>query len=442
VGAALFEAIALSGAEVEVHGTARRRGSSAQAVPIGVETLGFDREIKSPARGREIDQLLPYDPRSYDGYRLLHEFFALPDRFHFIRLAGLDKALFGKSEQSFQVLFRLPRAFPELTGKLGREAVRTNCVPAVNLFERQADDITITGRQVEHHILPDRGDPTGYEIHSVLSVIGRTKSGEDQIFRPFFAQPGLGERIDGPRRYYALNRVPRAIPAQREERDKAMDDYRGSEINLSIVDDSALPVSTDLRALTLKLRCTNRHLPLYAMGVTGADAELKSAIDLGWDAIQIVAGPSAPRPGLPVGRKLWDAISHLSQNYLSLVEAPGTDAAAPMRQLMRLYVPDSPPRAARIADSLRSVSAKQIVKRIAGAQTKSRAIAPVTFARGLEIALVFENQPPEAATLAAILDRFLAGYVSANSFTRTKMRRPDGVERLRWNPNSGSKTTL
>ncbi len=442
IGASLFEALALCDPEVEVHGTARRRGSSAQAVPIGVEPLGFQREISSPARGREVDQLLPYDSRGYDGYRLLHEFFALPDRFHFLRLTGLDRALFGKSEQSFQVLFRLPRAFPELTGKLGREAARTNCVPCVNLFERQADDITITGRKVEHHILPDRGDPTGLEVHTVLSVTGRTKHGEDQVFRPFFAQAGLGERLDGPKRFFALNRVPRPQPAAREERDRALDDYRGSEVNVSLVDDSALPISPDLLALSIRLLCTNRHLPLYALGVTGADAELKSGADLGWDGVHIVAGPSAPRPGLPVGRKLWDAVSHLSLNYLSLIEAPGGDAAAPIRQLMRLYVPDSPPTAARIADALRKVDCRQIIKRIAAIEDKSIAIAPVSFARGLEISVTFDNAPAEAATLAAILDRFLAGYVSANTFTRTVMRRPDGVERLKWNPRSGSKTTL
>ena len=43
-------------------------------------------------------QLLPYGRRSFRGYRLLHEYFALPNRYMFIELAGLadtrnDRAL-------------------------------------------------------------------------------------------------------------------------------------------------------------------------------------------------------------------------------------------------------------------------------------------------------------------------------------------------------------
>ena len=442
LGATLFEAMALCGATAEVHGTTERRGARTRPIPIEIAPLGFEREFQTPARGRELDYLLPYDARSYDGYRLLHEFFALPDRFHFLRLNGLKEALSGKGERAFTVVFHLPRAFPSLTGKLGRESVRTNCVPAVNLFTKQADDILMSTRRVEHHVLPDRGDPTGFEVHSVNSVIGKTTDGREQVFRPFFSVAGLGERLDGPRRFYAVNRVPRELPALPDERDPALRDYLGSELYVSLVDEAAAPVLPELRALSIEITCTNRHLPIYALGVKGADAELRSGEDLGWNAIHIVAGPSEPRAGLTVGRKLWDAINHLSLNYLSLIEMPGRDPAAPLRRLMRLYVPESPPTAARTADALRKVATGPIVKRIVTQVEQGERIPPVSFARGLEIALTFDNEPPQAATLAAILDRFLAGYVAANSFTRTVVKRPNGDERLAWNPRTGSKTIL
>ena len=106
--------------QFEVYGTERRRGSTAVPTRVTAEPLGFEREIVNTARGREVDELLPYDARSFDGYRLLHEFFALPDRFHFLRLGGLQRAFAGKSEREIKVAFLLNRAHsPRLNGKLG-----------------------------------------------------------------------------------------------------------------------------------------------------------------------------------------------------------------------------------------------------------------------------------------------------------------------------------
>ena len=44
--------------------------------------------------GFESDQaLIPYTGRSFSGYRLLHEYFAFPERFRFVELVGLRRAL-------------------------------------------------------------------------------------------------------------------------------------------------------------------------------------------------------------------------------------------------------------------------------------------------------------------------------------------------------------
>ena len=245
-GAALFEALVLSNAHAEVASTVRRRGVSADPIPVKIAPLGFDLGGGSKTGGGEIDALLPQDSRCFDGFRLLQEFFALPSRFHFFRVSGLQKAFAGKSEQDFRLTFLLDRPYPHLAGKVRRDHLRPNCVPAINLFEHIADDIQMSNRRIEHHILPDRGDPTGYEVHSVASVTGKTKSGTDQVFRPFFSVEGMGSER-GASQFYAVNRVAREVPAQREERDRALDEYRGTEMFLSLVDEAAKPVSPDLQ---------------------------------------------------------------------------------------------------------------------------------------------------------------------------------------------------
>jgi len=55
-------------------------------------------------QGFEDDEaLLPYGPRSFQGYRLLQEYFALPQRFCLFEIGGkegLQKALKARPERS------------------------------------------------------------------------------------------------------------------------------------------------------------------------------------------------------------------------------------------------------------------------------------------------------------------------------------------------------
>src|SRR5581483_8940609 len=46
-----------------------------------------------PVGYTEGEAMLPPTPRSYDGYRLLREYFMLPERFLFFELNGLKQAL-------------------------------------------------------------------------------------------------------------------------------------------------------------------------------------------------------------------------------------------------------------------------------------------------------------------------------------------------------------
>jgi type VI secretion system protein ImpG len=56
--------------------------------PEALRPVGFD----------ENEAMLPNPRRSFEGYRLLHELFAFPDKFFFVDITGLDSALQGASE--------------------------------------------------------------------------------------------------------------------------------------------------------------------------------------------------------------------------------------------------------------------------------------------------------------------------------------------------------
>ena len=91
-----------------------------------------------------------------------------------------------------------------------------------------------------------------------------------------------------------------------------------------------------------------------------------------------MSGPSRPRAPLADGAVSWRAISHLSLNYLSLVQSTPEEGAAALRDLLELYAAGSDVTARRQIEGIRSVRVGRIVRRL-------HAPGPLAFARGLEI---------------------------------------------------------
>ena len=124
--------------------------------------------------------------------------------------------------------------------------------------------------------------------------------------------------------------------------------YAGTDAYISIVDGDMAPFHTDLRQLGLKAMCTNRHLPIQmAKGIERSDFLLE--VNAPVNAIRLIEGPTLPRPSLVLagqdpdrpqvasGRFAWRLISHLSLNYLSLVDSSPELGAQGLRDMLRLY---------------------------------------------------------------------------------------------------------
>jgi len=81
----LYELVCGHGIELQLRCTGKTQGAwqTMRTPGAGVFGIGFD----------ESESLLPYSSRGFQGYRLLHEYFACPARFNFIELRGLRAAL-------------------------------------------------------------------------------------------------------------------------------------------------------------------------------------------------------------------------------------------------------------------------------------------------------------------------------------------------------------
>jgi type VI secretion system protein ImpG len=392
-----------------------------------------------PTRPRGFDAseaLLPYQAPSFEGYRLLHEYFAFPQRYLFVELTGLGPAVRRCRTNELEVIILLKRQEPRLDGAIGKEEFALFCTPAINLFPRRADRIHLTDRSEEHHVVVDRTRPMDFEVYAVTGVTGFGVGNENQQeFLPFYALTDLAAMTDA-RAFFTTHREPRLLSSKQRLRGPRSS-YIGSEVFVSLVDGNEAPYRHDLRQLGVETLCTNRDLPLdVPIGKGPADFILQLSAPV--QTVRCVAGPSKPRPSFGESDAAWRLISHLSLNYQSLVDSNPEQGAAALRELLSLYAELDELHITRQLEGLRSVKTRPVTRR-------ALIPGPIAFCRGLEITVTCGEESFEGTgvfLLGAVLDRFFAKYVSINSFTETVLRTLGRGEIMRWRTQIGQRHTL
>jgi type VI secretion system protein ImpG len=407
--------------------------------PVGARTHDFTllpASTVAPVGFSDEQALLPLSVRSFQGYRLLQEYFAFPLRYRFIEISGLSQAIGRVAGSEIEIVVLLGRGEPTLESMVDGSNFQLFCTPAVNLFEKaRMDRIHVSDSSFEFHVVADRTRPLDYEIYQVTDVVGHG-AGDDseQRFLPFYSASSLDP--DDQSAYFTVRRQPRVLPPDQKRRGPRSS-YIGSEVFLSLVDSKQAPYSADLRQLSIQALCTNRDLVLQMpIGLGQTDFSLNIAAPV--TSVRVVAGPSRPYSPVADGAVAWRAISHLSLNYLSLVNASGEQGAAALRDLLELYATTTDVSARRQIEGLRSVSVNRVVRRL---PTRG----PIAFGRALEITVDVDEMAFEGGSaflLGAVLDRYFARYVSINSATETVLRSDSRGEINRWTPTWGTRPTL
>ncbi len=384
----------------------------------------------------EDEALLPPSPRTFEGYRMLREYFAFPQRYLFFGLGGkeLKEGLKTCQSQQLDVVILLGSVDTRLETRVNASSFELFCTPVINLFSKHLDRITLSDRFSEFQVIADRNRPLDFEIFELESVTGYgALSGEEQSFHPFYLARDADPRSGG---FYTVNRIPRTLTSK-EKQYGGRSSYAGTEVYLSLVDSQSAPYRPDLRQLGIKALCTNRHLPIQlAVGIGRSDFTMDESAPV--TAIRCLSSPTLPRPSQAEGRFSWRLISHLSLNYLSLVDSNEHDGAVTFREMLRLYADSNDRQTLRQIEGLLKIESKAVVRR---AQTPG----PIAFARGLEITLTFDEHAFEGTgvfILGAVLEQFFAKYVSLNSFTETVIRTQQRGEIMRWPAQMGKRNLL
>jgi type VI secretion system protein ImpG len=300
---------------------------------------------------------------------------------------------------------------------------RINSTPIVNLFKQTAEPILLDQRKYEYAVTPDVRRPHATEVFSVDEVVSvNPQSNEVLHFEPFYSYRHASQR-DKEQTFWLAHR-----------RASAKSGDEGTDVTLSLVDLSARPVQPDADTLTVRTTCTNRDLPSrLPFGNDAGDFELE-----GGAAIKRIVALKKPTSAIrpPSGKStLWRLISHLSLNYLSLVD----DGREAFQEILKLY------------NFTGSAYSEKQIEGIIGL-TSSRYFARlisengVTFARGTRVEMEFDEDQFTGSGVflfASVIERFLGEYVSLNSFSQLTARTRQRKEVLKaWPPRAGQTILL
>jgi type VI secretion system protein ImpG len=374
--------------------------------------------------------LLPYPPQSFIGYRLLTEFFAFPAKFLFVDLSGWDRLRRAGFHKKVEVTLYLDRTLTSLEHGVNATTFRLGCTPIINLFKKNADPIALTHSRFEYRIIPDGGHPRGHEVYSVQAVTSLNQAGETREYQPFYSFRHGTAHNDGRAFWCAARRA------------SLLEDDRGTEVYLSLVDldfDPRLPADA---VLTVETTCLNRDLPTR---LQQAGEELAFHLEkvAPVAAIRCLHSPTLTlRPPLRRGA-YWRLLSHLNLNHLSLADEE--EGRMALQEMLRLY-DFSDPQAGQqlqavnrnLIDGILGVKCRSVVGRTGTAVSSG-------FARGTEVTVELDEQKylgTGAFLFARVLEQFLGLYVSMNSFSqmigKTKQR---GVLK-KWPPRAGAQPLL
>lgn len=391
--AALLDALFLRGAGAYV------------ALDSHAPWLGVAGALLQPAGYADDEALIPYSPRSHPAQRLLTEYFAFPDKFHFFDIAWpLLAALLPKNCRQFTLHLPLNNVRSDshaarLLASVGADNLLLGCTPVVNLFAKGGVPIRLTHTEPDYALVADGTHAFAYDIYNIDAVTMVRKDDTGERLTSFLP---LYDARSGDAGHYWL--------ARRDETVAAVSP--GHETRLTLVDPQFSPDSAAFATVSTQLLCSNRDLPgqLHA-GLPGGDLQAEEVPD--GMPIRFLRKPTASHRFDAGNDAHWRLIAQLSLNYSGLTQA----GLAPFQKMLSLHDLPRSPASRRLIDGIASLEH--------GSTRDWMATVPFpTLMPGIAIRLGLNEQAFVGSSLhvfAQVLQRYFAMNSQLNCFTRLSL---------------------
>lgn len=370
--------------------------------------------LRAPSFGDD-SSLFPYSPNSFSAYRLFQEFFVMPSKFLFLELTGLSNWTKRGTGTTATVTFRLAKS-PSRPLSLSVHNFILGAVPAVNLFETDAEPISLAHRQSEIPIRLSEGSREHFDVFAIERVTGISKAtGQITEYRPF--QEILGQESSSSSRAYRVVRRTSSTESRAET-------YLGVLYGKGDVPSE--------ETLSVHLLATNRMLPESLK-----PGEINRPTDNSPERLAF-SNLTSPTPYIqpPVGDELsWRILSQLGINFLSLGDA------GRLRALLSVYIfPMDRNKGLEDTNRKRIESIDEV-----RLSRKSRFIRGVLL-RGTHILVRVRGDGfadlADLYLFGSVLNEFLSVYATINTYTRLEIENTLTGESLSWPERLGTQTLI
>lgn len=362
--------------------------------PEHLQPVGFDSN----------DTVIPYPTQSFPGFRILQEYFVLPEKFLFLDLIGWHKWENRGDGQTFEICFELNR-LPFKAPRVRTQSFILGATPVINLFSHDADPIRLDHRQDAYSIRPAGGNGRNFQIYTIESVTGFVQgTAREKKYVPFDAFSSTA-----------------ATQSMYHVKIRQSPIYQRFDFFLSVAypPKKHTPVP---ETLSIELLCTNGLLP---EGLRNGDICHPTSSTPEFVDFENIRPPTAAI-WPPLGNNmLWKLVSHLCLNYQSLATAKN------LKAVLALYnFEENRDRSGFLANQ----------KRIAGIQAvTARSINQLVdqvMMRGRQIQVDLRQDhfagEGDLFLFGSVLEHFLSSCASMNTFTQLIFKEVLKGESYQW----------
>lgn len=376
--------------------------------------------------GFKVDEdVLPYPKNAFDGYRLLQEYFSLPQKYFFVDFLDIPLSHIKSGQSDFVLSLEFSRPIPPDV-RIYKDSFKLHCVPAINLFEHDAEPILLDGRRLEYLIEPAMRDASDIDVFEVTSVTGWVPNNDGKsggISRKFGRFESFAheiERVEGRSVVYFRERVRQAISGERIDR-----------LITFVREDETISIREG-ETISMRLLCSNGKAP---SGLAVGEISRPTHTTPSFVTPRNITRPSEPCYPVVDGTLQWQLISALSLNYLSLQDA---DA---LRSILHVF---------DFGSKVDRQREREAVRRLEGIQSIQSATVDRLFkglpVRGMRSTIEMKEShfasEGEMYLFATVLAQFFALYSTINSYHELVVNGLEAGEEYRWMARIGNQPLI
>ncbi|API87213.1 type VI secretion system baseplate subunit TssF [Francisella uliginis] len=377
-------------------------------------TLNSDGNVKELTKQNIVadgfsdsDAILEYPSNADTTFRVLQEYFLLPEKYLRVKLEDLGKQWFGgKKEKDFSLRFYLNCKESELPS-LADDSFLLHTGLAINVFDYDAKPIDLDDTNYQYRIMPDsNSDHKHYFIYNIKDVQSYEQG--TVLAKKYVDVENLNEANFDKPCYEITNRT-------------AID---GSELAyfITILNDQKTQL-TSQETLSISLECSNGSLPeyLHKGEINSKNSSFSSLVEF-----ENVYTPTTYKNPPQDNDWMWRLQSMLSLNYLSIIDADN------LKNLLEFYLFIN-----RGKDDVLTNRFKSQIKGIEKLELKEQSyMISGVLLRGscidLHVNGVSFSSDAEIFFFGNMLNVFFSMYATLNSFTKLQIINTLSGEVIKW----------